>query len=322
MSSNSSPTLLCFSTRDLRDSERVAYWREHCKVTDIELQSDRSFEAEGMLLRLPGLRVARCRSESPARWNRTAELLKDGDDDFALVISLAGKMQRSQRGQEIEIDAGDGVGTLHAEPFSVRFNGSSQHLVLMMQRSALAPLVPNVEAAATRLVQRDSDALRLLRRYLQTLLEGPDITDARLGALVADHVRDLLALAVGATRDGAAVAAGRGLRAARLKAIKDDFAANSTLSLSALAASQRVSPRYVQLLFEAEGTTFTAYALEQRLARAHRMLCDLRHAGWTISAIALEAGFGDLSHFNRSFRRRYGVSPSEVRAQTRPLAKA
>jgi AraC-like DNA-binding protein len=32
-----------------------------------------------------------------------------------------------------------------------------------------------------------------------------------------------------------------------------------------------------------------------------------------ISAIAYDAGFGDVSYFNRTFRRRYGMTPSEVR---------
>src|SRR5262249_40079153 len=31
-------------------------------------------------------------------------------------------------------------------------------------------------------------------------------------------------------------------------------------------------------------------------------------------ALVLEAGFGDLSYFNRAFRRRFGASPSDVRA--------
>ena len=36
--------------------------------------------------------------------------------------------------------------------------------------------------------------------------------------------------------------------------------------------------------------------------------------------LAFESGFGDLSYFNRRFRRRYGRSPSEVKrtAQSMP----
>jgi transcriptional regulator GlxA family with amidase domain len=80
-----------------------------------------------------------------------------------------------------------------------------------------------------------------------------------------------------------------------------------------VAARHRVSPRYVQRLFEGEGTTFTEYVLEQRLARVRAMLDDPRYAGWTVTAIALAAGFGDISHFNRCFRRCYGASPTELR---------
>lgn len=110
------------------------------------------------------------------------------------------------------------------------------------------------------------------------------------------------------------------MRAARLKAVKDDLAANPGLRLVALAARQRVTPRYVQLLFEDAGTTFTAYARDERLNHAHRMLCDARYSRWTISAIAYRAGFGDLSHFNHVFRRRYGATPSEVRGEAEILA--
>jgi AraC-like DNA-binding protein len=44
------------------------------------------------------------------------------------------------------------------------------------------------------------------------------------------------------------------------------------------------------------------------------MLSDPRHAGFTISAIAYAAGFGDLSYFNRALRCRYGGSPFDVRS--------
>ena len=54
-----------------------------------------------------------------------------------------------------------------------------------------------------------------------------------------------------------------------------------------------------------------------RLARAHRLLAGPRYAAWTITTIALEAGFGDLSTFNHAFRRAYGMSPSDVRVKAR-----
>ena len=65
-----------------------------------------------------------------------------------------------------------------------------------------------------------------------------------------------------------------------------------------------MSARYVQTLFEADGTTFTGYVRDQRLAYAHHMLSNTAFAGRSVSAIAFDAGFGDLSHFNRDFRRR------------------
>src|SRR5262249_40918938 len=109
-------------------------------------------------------------------------------------------------------------------------------------------------------------------------------------------------------------------RAARLRAIKQDIAIGldqPDLSVATIAARHRIKPRWVQRLFESEGTTFTEYVLAQRLARAHRLLTDPLHAHHKVSAIALDTGFGDLSYFNRAFRRRYGVTPSELRAIAR-----
>jgi AraC-like DNA-binding protein len=38
-----------------------------------------------------------------------------------------------------------------------------------------------------------------------------------------------------------------------------------------------------------------------------------------IADIAAEAGFTDLSYFNRAFRRRYGETPSDLRETARRL---
>jgi AraC-like DNA-binding protein len=73
------------------------------------------------------------------------------------------------------------------------------------------------------------------------------------------------------------------------------------------------------MLFDGDGTTFSEFVLLQRLNRAYRMLADPRFSDRTVGSLASEAGFGDLSYFNRSFRRVYGMTPSDVRANSKNL---
>jgi AraC-like DNA-binding protein len=44
------------------------------------------------------------------------------------------------------------------------------------------------------------------------------------------------------------------------------------------------------------------------------MLTDRRYLHLQIIDVALAVGFNDVSHFNRMFRRRFGDTPSGVRA--------
>ncbi len=186
-----------------------------------------------------------------------------------------------------------------------------------MPLRVISPAVRGLDTAYCRRIPADSAALRLLRRYVGILEEAATFADPDLQRHAVTHIHDLIALAIGATRDAAEVAGGRGVRAARLRAIKQDIAENldrAELSVDQIATRHRVTPRYVRMLFEAEGTSFTDHVLGQRLARAHRLLTDPRFAIEKISTIAFDAGFGDLSYFNRTFRRQYGAPPSDVRA--------
>ncbi len=59
--------------------------------------------------------------------------------------------------------------------------------------------------------------------------------------------------------------------------------------------------------------SFTERVLEHRLQRARAMLANPRQDDVKISDIAYAAGFNEISHFNRCFRRRFGASPGEFR---------
>lgn len=314
-SSTSGTNFVRFSTHDIPAAERIPFWREVfareiCHI-DIEPHPDCPLEADATMLALPGLNAGWCHSLTPACWKRTSEHVKDGCNDIALLMPVSGSVTRAQLGRDLEVNTGDGVCILHNEPASMRFQNLA-HLVVMVPRAALAPIVANVEDASTQLIPGGSEAVALLRSYLRGLFEIPVITDPALCKLVVTHIYDLVATAIGTTREGGEIALRRGVRAGRLNAIKADFIANPDLTLTELAARQRVTPRYVQMLFEESGTSYSSYAQDVRLGNAYRMLRGRRYAEWTISAIAFEAGFGDLSHFNRSFRQRFGASPSEI----------
>jgi transcriptional regulator GlxA family with amidase domain len=70
-------------------------------------------------------------------------------------------------------------------------------------------------------------------------------------------------------------------------------------------------------LLEETGQSFTEHVTERRLWRAYAMLSDPACSQLRIIDIALAAGFSDVSNFNRLFRRRFGETPSGIRAVER-----
>lgn len=80
-----------------------------------------------------------------------------------------------------------------------------------------------------------------------------------------------------------------------------------------VARRQGVTPRYIHKLLERDGMSLSALVLDRRLVQAHRMLRGAAATPLSISSVAFGLGFGDLSYFNRAFRRRYGATPSEIR---------
>jgi AraC-like DNA-binding protein len=308
-----------FSTRDLPKRERVPFWREvfgrHVIRTQIEPFSQAQFNADGTLWSAPGLRVHWATYSAGARVVRPRELISGNDDEVALLIDLSGTVNFAQAGCEVALESGGGIKIVHAEPATMVFP-RARYMAVMAPIRALQPFTRSIEDQAGRHVPCSAEVLRLLPGYIDLLRREPGFSHPDLVALAVSHIHDLMALAFGATRDGTALAVGRGVRAARVNAVKAfirDNLALQELSVRSVASTQGLSARYIHMLFEGEGTTFSSYVLERRLTHAYRMLRSPRFAGHAISAIAFDTGFGDLSHFNRSFRRRFGASPTEVR---------
>ena len=204
----------------------------------------------------------------------------------------------------------------NAEVGSIRLASASRFVTFRVPRAAMASLVPDLEFAVARRIPVSNAALKLLVDYLQSFRNTKALATPELRHVAVTHTYDLLAVALGATRDATEIAYSRGMRAARLQAAKAFIMRQTVrhdLSAASVAVHLGVTPQYVHMLFESEGLSVTNFIGEQRLTHAHRMLLDPRMKERTISAIAFAAGFSDLSHFNRSFRRHFGKTPSDTR---------
>ncbi|MBO0756306.1 MAG: helix-turn-helix transcriptional regulator [Bradyrhizobiaceae bacterium] len=85
------------------------------------------------------------------------------------------------------------------------------------------------------------------------------------------------------------------------------------LSMTELAGEVGMSPfHFLRMFREVVGMTPYQFVLHSRL---HRAAVRLRRSRDAVSSIALQAGFGDLSTFNRRFRRVMGMSPGAYRAR-------
>jgi AraC-like DNA-binding protein len=314
-------SIVRFSTDDLPEKDRDVIWREHFgpSVFKVEIEPPpRAIPVKvDMATRsLPGLQLL-SGLYTPGRMIRTRRLIAaDGNDDFLLRINTSGAATGSAAGRELEY--GYGALLTNAAEITVldrlTFGGST---VVRIPRSILSALVIDIDDIVMRPIPRETSPLRLLLGYANALLtDAPLALPPELPHLIVNHITDLVALTLRATRNAARVAEGRGVPAARLHAAKAYVIENSgrqNLSVADVAKHLGVSNRHVQRLFESDGTTFSTFLLDYRVASAYRMLCKPQYGHWEIGKIAGYVGFADLSYFGRCFRRVYGSAPRDIR---------
>ncbi|GLK83301.1 AraC family transcriptional regulator [Ancylobacter defluvii] len=306
------------STEDVPRHERLAFVHDvvgrHAAGMCFRPVDAEAFRARFSILPLDGVLVGdACYDAFTAA--RTRELLADGREDYQLLINPTGYETEIDGGRTLTVGAGELLAFDQAARFVTRAPASCYE-VLVLPRRTLAGLVPGLGARAFRKAGRGAAGLGLLVGYAQLLRREPPATPAAV-RLAADHLAKLAALTLAADPAEHAREHGSALRNARLALIKKEIAArldDPALDIALVARRHGISPRYVQLLFAQEDTSFSDFLREARLDRAFRQLGDATNRE-SVAGIAFDAGFTDLSTFNRAFRRRYGCTPSDVRAR-------
>ncbi|MFE7552364.1 helix-turn-helix domain-containing protein [Streptomyces gardneri] len=85
------------------------------------------------------------------------------------------------------------------------------------------------------------------------------------------------------------------------------------LSPETIARAHHISVRYLQKLFQNDGSTVSQWVRDRRLEFC-RLELGRSNRRITMAAVAHRWGFSSPSHFSRTFRGAYGMSPSEWQA--------
>lgn len=268
------------------------------------------FQSKAILQMQPHLGLMSCFDPAP-RWdirdasseNETPNILVVRPSDGIVTVEQGGQRQTCMQREAIVLDA--------ARAATFLMNDVSRIDCL---------LVASDTRTGMRHIPHDNGGLIALGHYAAAVMRGLlPMNSAALAGLAVDYMSGLVATMIAEAEAPAKLTTRRHDRPTiSLLSLKADIEASlgqSSLSLEQLATTHGVTTRYFQKLFEAEGRTFSDYLLERRLERAFQMLRDGHRTERAVSAIAFDVGFGDLSYFNRTFKKRFGATPREIRAR-------
>lgn len=297
----------------------LEFWREEIgrKILNLDFRAhgDAPFETDiRSILDHNGVRVVRWRY-SPGVTFRDDTMVKDGTNSSTLIYPVTSKLTVSQARRENVLQPKEATILRNWEPGEVGSPLGSDFVAVLVPGDAFGATnsARHMDRAARR-VPRSNDALRLLQSYVAALDRLPG-TEGGVATTASRHIADLVHLVASLTPGETAsdVAQHHPRLAAALSYIETHFK-EFDLSEARVARQQGISTRYLQMLFEKSGLSFTSFVSELRLSYAFRLLTDPGFGDRSILDIAHDAGFADISHFNRCFKRRYGATPSAIRS--------
>jgi len=301
----------------LRDLKR---WREevgrNLLKLDFRPEGDHPFQFQMKpILVGESLRVVK-NSHGPGFTVRDRDLANDGSNCLAIVYPLRGALCFTQEGSGA-LHRNDAKLLISDRPGQLGAAAPCNYMSILFQPEQL-PSNLDLERLARTPWKGATPALRLLRCYIDAL-NGTEIPPgSSLATVTQRHILDLVCLAAKERSHSnmSELIATSTIGEARVRIAREEIArrfSDPNLSEVSIAEQQGISPRHLQRLFESAGLSFTGEVNALRLDASYRALTDPAATDRSVMEIAFAAGFSDVSHFNRLFRRRYGMTPSEAR---------
>jgi AraC-like DNA-binding protein len=245
-------------------------------------------------------------------WERAATMQ---EASYMLVFPLTGCVAFSQDGRVGIARPGDYVLLSELAFYELSPDNAARFLMLRIPAVELRGRLVSIEDHISRRFKPNERMTQLLagmiRSVAELFIESPPPNPQAL----ATEVVSFVALTIGSEDRGAAtdVRNSRYHLRRRIVDFIESHLGDPSLSPKKIAASSRISLSYLYSLFNDNETTVSQFVQTKRLQRAYEILVADPKGHRTVSEVAYEVGFKNVSHFSRCFSRHFKVPPRDVR---------
>lgn len=323
------PLTTFITTADKPESERFTFWRDTVRGSflglDCQRTSDQPFSGEISTTRVKEVCFSRVRA-CGYKYRRTPFWVRqDRERGVFIPLVLKGTFSIMQDGREARLGPGDLTFFDNARPHtgsSIRpctksVSDDFEQIFIHMPHEVWIRRFGSTQQVTARAVRGNTEmgamVSTLLRQVVPYIGKADPATADRLAELSLAMVTTALGDLV--SQQDACQSSGRISLLYRAKAFIEQNLHDPVLNPEKVAQGLRISERYLRDLFHEEDSTVSNWIWRRRLEKTHQDLSDPLLMSKSVSEIAFNCGFSDLTHFGRRFKAAFSATPSEFRRE-------
>lgn len=298
---------------DIKDSVR-----QSIVLVDAQQNSNDISHFEVKQLPLAELRIYDISIAAITIHRREQDIQEDEVDDFFLSMLIDGEAIIQQGDNSFTMKPGDLAVNANGHPYSIQYTKPSRRLLLQIPKQIFYDRILGRQEREIKALSLGNTGLAaIVTNMFKSLSLEAEMLAVTDQYTLAESFLELVGAVIraAATVEKPCTNSSQAALLRRILAYMDQHYSDYALTPEKVASANGISMRYLHRIFQQSGMAVSKWIWERRLKATREDLLDPAKEKMRVSEIAFARGFNDPAHFSRSFRDRFGISPSKLRTQ-------